>query len=117
MILFNFFKDITEDVVTFFVTQCRKVQMRATKPVITVKHLAYMDRLICLYLPTLKYRRIRGDMIEVYKIVTSGYDIDLNLHLQQLHSNVIRGHNLKLATTVSLWTKLNAHEDIELSIV
>ena len=57
-------------------------------------------------------------MIEVYKIVTSGYDVDVNLHnLQQLHSNVIRGHNLKLATTVSLWTKLNAHEDIQLSIV
>jgi len=94
--------------------------MRATKLVITVKtvkHLAYMDRLICLYLPTLKYRRIRGDMIEVYKIVTSGYDVDVNLHLQQLHSNVIRGHNLKLATTVSLWTKLNADEDIQLSIV
>jgi len=111
-----FFKDIAEDVVTLFGTQCRKVQMRATKRVITVKtvkHLAYMDRLICLYLPTLKYRRIRGDMIEVYKIVTSGYDIDLNLHLQQLHGSVIRGHNLKLATTVSLWTKLNAHEDIQ----
>jgi len=46
--------------------------MKATKQVITVKtvkHLAYMDRLIRLYLPTLKYRRIRGDMIEVYKML------------------------------------------------
>jgi len=35
-------------------------------------------------------------MIEVYKILTNTYDVDVNLDLQ-LHSNVTRGHNLKLA--------------------
>ena len=42
-----------------------KVQMRATKLVLTVKHLTYKERLRQLNLPTLKYRRTRGDMIEV----------------------------------------------------
>ena len=45
-----------------------KVQMRATKLVNSIKNLTYKDRLKRLKLPTLKYRRIRGDMIEVYKI-------------------------------------------------
>jgi len=40
-----------------------KVQMRAIKLVMTVKHLSYMERLARLKLPTLKYRRTRGDMI------------------------------------------------------
>ena len=39
--------------------------MRATKLVISIKNLTYKDRLKKLKLPTLKYRHIRGDMIEV----------------------------------------------------
>ena len=78
--------------------------MRATKLVITVKHLTYMGSLIRLNLPTLKYRNIRGDMIEVHKILMNRYDVDVNLHLQQLQSNVIRGHNLKLANTRFIMT-------------
>jgi len=34
-----------------------------------------------LFLHLLKYRRVRGDMIEVYKILTNRYDVDVNLHL------------------------------------
>jgi len=39
-----------------------KVQMRATKLVITIKNLTCKDRLKKLKLPTLKYRCIRGDI-------------------------------------------------------
>ena len=42
------------------------VQKRATKLVISLKHLPYIDRLQQLKLPTLKYRRLRGDMIEIF---------------------------------------------------
>ena len=38
-------------------------------------------------------------MIEVYKILTNRYAVDVNLHLQQLQSSVTRGHELKLANT------------------
>jgi hypothetical protein len=51
-----------------------KVQKRATKMVIKCKHMSYLDRLKYLHLPTLKFRRIRGDMIEVYKILHKKYD-------------------------------------------
>jgi len=46
--------------------------MRATKlvGVITIKHLKDKERLQRLKLPTLRFRRIRGDIIEVYKILT-----------------------------------------------
>ena len=48
-----------------------KVQLRTTKLVISIKNLTYKDRIKRLKLPTPKYRRIRGDMIEVYKILTN----------------------------------------------
>ena len=52
----------------FLIEKLEKVQKRATKLVLTVKSLNYEERLRKLNLPTLKFRRIRGDMIEVYKI-------------------------------------------------
>jgi len=51
-----------------------KVQKRATKLVSSLKKLSYSERLKCLKLPTLTYRRHRGDMIEVYTIISGKYD-------------------------------------------
>jgi len=70
--------------------------MRATKLVITIKNLTYKDRLKRLKLPTLKYRRIRGDMIEVYKILTNKYDSRVNFYLEKQQDSITRGHSLKL---------------------
>jgi len=42
-----------------------RIQMRATKLVSGLRK-SYKERLMELKLPTLKYRRIRGNMIEVY---------------------------------------------------
>jgi len=50
--------------------------MRATKLIHELKGLPYRQRLERLKLPTLKYRRIRGDMIEIYKMLTGKYDRD-----------------------------------------
>ena len=44
-----------------------KVQMRATKLVDGLKKMPYEDRLRKCKLTTLRFRRLRGDMIEVYK--------------------------------------------------
>ena len=50
------------------------VQRRATKMIPELKHLSYPERLKNLKLPTMAYRRARGDMIEVFKIVAQIYD-------------------------------------------
>jgi len=73
--------------------------MRESKLVITIKNLTYKDRLKRLKLPTLKYRRIRGDndMIEVYNILTNKYDSRVNLYLEMQQDSITRGHSLKLA--------------------
>ena len=73
-----------------------KVQMCATKLVISINNFTYKDRLKRLQLPTLKYRRIRGVMIEVYKILTNKYDSRVNLYLEKQQDNITRGHSLKL---------------------
>ncbi len=46
------------------------VQRRATRMIPGLKNLPYEERLKALQLPTLVYRRLRGDMIEAYKIAT-----------------------------------------------
>ena len=54
-----------------------KVQKRATKILPQLKHMNYSDRLKACKLPSLHYRRIRGDMIKTYKIMTGKYDIEI----------------------------------------
>jgi len=60
-----------------------------------LKELSYKDRLKKLDLPTLAYRRIRGDMIEVYKMLNGRYDQDGEKQLPVNHNNT-RGHQKKL---------------------
>ena len=50
------------------------VQRRATKYIPGMSNLTYPERLKKLKLPTLMYRRLRGDLIEVYKIMKPIYD-------------------------------------------
>ena len=72
------------------------VQRRATKLVPNLKNLTYSERLKKLNLPTLKYRRIRGDMINVYKILNSN-KADSNKLLPLNKSRYkTRGHDKKL---------------------
>ena len=52
------------------------VQKRATKMLPAAKGLNYEERLRMLKLPTLVYRRHRGDMIEMYKMINGFYDED-----------------------------------------
>ena len=47
-------------------------------------------------MPTFKYTSIRGDMIEVYKILTNKYDSRVNLYLEKQQDSITRGHSLKL---------------------
>jgi len=67
-----------------------KVQKRATKILPQLKHMNYSDRLKACNLPTLHYRRIRGDMIETYKILTGKYDMETAPSLVGVCSSVKR---------------------------
>ena len=80
--------------------QIEGVQRRATKQIPGLAELTYSERLKKLKLPTLAYRRIRGDMIETYKILTGKYDTKSEKFLK-LRENYTqrpgsRGHSLKL---------------------
>ena len=68
----------------------------ATKMVVNCKQLSYLERLKCLRLPTLKFRKIRGDMIEVYKILNNKYDDQVVLKFNRNFSARTRGNFLKL---------------------
>ena len=50
-----------------YINMIEKVQIRATKLIDGFGKLSYSERLGKLNLPTLAYRRLRGDMIETYK--------------------------------------------------
>ena len=73
----------------------KNVQQRATKLIPELKSQEYCDRLEALKLPSLYYRRARGDMIEVYKYLHGIYKVDKMPH-QMDHNTVSRGHSLKL---------------------
>ena len=63
------------------------VQRRATKLISEIKNLSYPERLRELKLPTLSYRRIRGQMIEVYKIINHIYDKNVSENILKFRPN------------------------------
>ena len=72
-----------------------KVQRRATKLVPGLQELPYEVRLERMKLPSLSYRRARGDMIEAYKYTHDYYTVNDDL-LPRDTSTVTRGHPHKL---------------------
>ena len=57
----------------------------------------YGDRLKYLNLPSLEYRRFRGDLIEVYKIMHKFYDSEyVNSLFNVSEDGRTRGHNFKI---------------------
>jgi hypothetical protein len=80
------------------IEELERVQMRATKIIRGCKGKSYSERLEYLQLPTLKFRRLRGDMIEVYKNLTHKYDSKVMLDLPLSSNTKTRGNSLKLST-------------------
>ena len=56
------------------IDKLERVQRQFTKRIKGMKDLTYSGRLSKLKLPSLMYRRIRGDMVEVYKILNNYVD-------------------------------------------
>ena len=75
-----------------------RVQKRATRMIPTLKDRRYTERLKALDLPSLEYRRKRGDMIMYYKIMTGKVEINRD-ELFTLNQHSTRGHRFKIQKT------------------
>ena len=77
------------------IAELERVQRRATKLVPGLKHLEYSERLIKIGLPTLVFRRLRGDMIEIFKIMAGIYDNEVTPTIPKGNEHT-RGHQRKM---------------------
>ena len=81
------------------ISDIEDVQRRATKLIPEIKNLSYPERLRKLKLLTLSYRRIRGQMIEVYKIINNIYDKNVSEIILTFRPNAdfnLRGNDYTL---------------------
>ena len=78
------------------ITMIENVQRRATKQIAGFSELSYYERLRSLDMPNLLYRRLRGDMIEVYKMLSGTYT-NTSLPLDMSVNTRTRGHSKELA--------------------
>ena len=74
------------------IEKLERVQKRATKLIPEISKKPHSKRLKILKLPTLKYRRYRGDMTELFKIIKGMYDSSCvpHLDLMKLSDDLIR---------------------------
>ena len=80
------------------VDEIEKVQRTFNKLISEVSNLEYEDRLILLNLPSLEFRRLRGNLIEMYKITHNIYDPKTTNDLFTYSENHqgIRQHDFKV---------------------
>ena len=100
-----------------------RVQRRATKMIPKLRNISYEMRLKECGLTTLETRRLRGDQIEVFKILNGYENIDRNIFFTVKEERRTRGHGVTLAKkqcrldirkfsfsqrTVNKWNRLSA---------
>ena len=73
-----------------------RIQRRATKMIPELRDLSYEERLKECGLTTLETRRLRGDQIEVFKILNGYENIDRNMFFSLRKDSRTRGHEVKL---------------------
>ena len=73
-----------------------RIQRRATKMIPELRDLSYEERLKECGLTTLETRRLRGDQIEVFKILNGCENIDRNMFFSLKKDSRTRGHEVKL---------------------
>ena len=79
------------------IRMAKKVQRRATKLIPEISNLTYGERLKSLKLTSLKYRRRRGDIIQLYRLIHGFSRSTITIPLFNNTSNAVtRGHSLKL---------------------
>jgi len=78
------------------IEEIEKVQKRATRMLPRLARLPYAERLQKLHLLSLVQRRVRGDTIEVFKIIYGCCDTECVRHLQPSTYLNTRGRNIQL---------------------
>lgn len=73
-----------------------RVQRRATKLVKALKNMTYVERLRVLNLPTLKSRRLRGDLIRTYKIFQGIDNVKVESFFKKSTTDVTRKNTDKI---------------------
>ena len=73
-----------------------RIQRRAIKMIPELRDLSYEERLKECGLTTLETRRLRGDQIEVFKILNGYENIDRNMFFSLKKDSRTRGHEVKL---------------------
>ena len=104
------------------IEKIEKVQMRATKLIRSLSSRSYVERLRALELPALRYRQLRGDLIQLHRYVNNKYDT--NFVLQLHYKSVLdkrydtRGHRYKLVPQLCKsiilavdWRSLHKHSE------
>uniref|UniRef100_A0A8D8VH08 Uncharacterized protein n=1 Tax=Cacopsylla melanoneura TaxID=428564 RepID=A0A8D8VH08_9HEMI len=79
------------------INMLEKIQRSVTRIPRQLRGLTYEDRLSYLNLTTHQQRRMRGNLIELYKIASNKYPSLPDNFLMFNNSNLTRGHPLKLA--------------------
>ena len=78
------------------IDKVERIQRRATKMVPQLRDLSYESRLLQCGLTALETRRLRGDQIEVFKIVNGYEDVDRNMFFKLKEGSRTRGNKAAL---------------------
>ena len=78
------------------IDKLERIQRRATKMISELRDLIYESRLLQCSLTTRETRRLRGDQIEVFKIVNGYEDVDRNMFFKLKEGSRTRGHKAAL---------------------
>ena len=74
------------------IDKLERIQRRATKMIPDLRDFSYESRLLQCGLTTLETRRLRGDQIEVFKIVNGYEDVDRNMFFKFKEGSRTRGN-------------------------
>ena len=77
-----------------------RVQRTATRLVFKSNTFNYSERMRFLRLPSLKFRRIRGDLIQVYKIMNGMDNLNWHYFFEKAAVNITRRSNNKLVERI-----------------
>ena len=94
------------------------VPSRTSKTVPGLEDLSYEARLRAMRLPTLPYRKYRGDMIEVFKVTLSIYDPEASKGLLDREKKSVnrRSHDYKINNKTDVGTPINPSAALDLYI-